>query len=874
MTLTDVVTHPGTDRESAPSCFRTFVETAHAHATEPAIAGEDGTLTYAALLDSVEALGSRLQEAGVGTDDVVAVVLDRSADTIVAMLAVLASGGVYCPLDPAEPPARTAAAVRRLGIRVAVADQPAAAGLGEDVLVIDPGRLGSSAVGAAFAAAQPDADALAYVLHTSGSTGVPKAVAMTHAGLDRLIAWQIADGPPGLRTLQFTATSFDVTFQEVLSTLATGGCLVLASEQLRRDPDALLDALVEHRVQRLFLPYVALQLLATAAARRGLAVLSLEHVVTAGERLVITPAIRAFFAAVPRCRLDNHYGPTETHLVTRYTLHGAAQSWPDAPSIGTPVTGVECRVLDEDLTPVSDGEVGELYVGGRGVARGYLRDGRRTGERFVAGPSGRLYRTGDLVRRTPDGLEFVGRDDDQLKVRGFRVEPAEVESTLLQHPRVDAAAVGLRELAEGVPVLVGYVQASGEATHRDLADHLRDRLPSQLVPTRFVQVDSLPRTVTGKIDRTALTELPLPQDAGEDPGDRLGLAGTITAIWRRVLGHDEFDDDDDFFDIGGDSLLATWVVAELEQEFGIELGLSVFLDDSTVRGLATGLETDGMRVGHRTRSSKLVTLRPGPSARSLYLVHPLGGELLGYRELVRASRAPFRLVGISWTGEPPATGSTLEDIAQTHVEQLLSVQPEGPYLLAGWSFGGVLANEMAQQLGASGAAVDLLGMIDANPVVDPLSGLALSQAPFREMLDELLARLAGPTSSGEDVEQLTSGPVWKQLMGAPITTGVSTSHLRGALATARACMDAAMRYRPRPYGGPVTLFLPTEADPDHRARSAAALRSLLTGAVTAIDVPGDHWGLLRAPHVELTAAALDAAIETAGAEGVGAGHGS
>lgn len=852
----------------APSWYESFSNRARSHADEPAVistSGPGGSLTYAALFARVETLAGRLQVAGVLPDDVVAVSLERSADSVVAMLAVLAAGGAYCPLDFAAPPARTAAAVERLGVRVAVAGA-ALLPNAVHVPVTD-----TSPPGGTFTAVRPDPDSLAYVLHTSGSTGIPKAVAMTHRGLDRLIAWQVADGPARLRTLQYTATSFDVTFQEVLSTLATGGCLVLVSEQVRRDPDALLDVLIGCRAQRLFLPYVALQMLAVAAVRRRVSVPSLEHVITAGERLIATPAIRAFFAAVPHCRLDNHYGPTEAHLATSFTLAGAAGGWPEIPPIGSPVDGVACAVLDDDLSPVVDGEVGELYLGGTGLARGYLHDGARTGERFVADPSGtgqRLYRTGDLVRAAHHGLEFVGRTDEQLKVLGFRVEPAEVENALLHHPSVAAAAVALRDLADGVPALVAYLEASSAVPHRELLEHLRDRLPGYMIPARFVTIAMLPRTPSGKVDARALAALELPSAAAAD--DAGSLACTITAIWRRVLGHDEFDDDDDFFEIGGDSLLATWVVAEMKQELGSSLGLSVFLDDSTVTGLVAALEAGGAHGGRQSRSSELVTLRPGPSARSLYLVHPLGGELIGYRELVRASRAPFRLLGVAWTGVAPADIS-LEAIAATHVEQICAIQPEGPYLLAGWSFGGVLAYEMAQQLRASGAAVDLLGMIDANPVIDPLTGLPLAQTPFREMLDDLLDRLEDPACTGDELVEFTSGPVWTQLMGAPLVAGGTTGYLHAVLAMARACMNAAMHYEAQPYGGPMTLFQPAGCDPDRQLRLADALRGLCTGPFTTVPVTGDHWGVMRAPDM---ATQLDAALEYAEAEVAGVSDGS
>ncbi|GAA1510309.1 hypothetical protein GCM10009677_49090 [Sphaerisporangium rubeum] len=831
----------------------------------------DGTdaapLSYAALLDRVDALAGRLRAAGAGPERPVAVLLGRSADTVVTMLAVLASGGAYSPLDVTAPPARIEATVRRLGARVAVADAANAGRLPSGVAVVPPDAAGPHEP-------LPDVplDAPAYVMHTSGSTGVPKGVVMSHRGLARLIGWQVASGPPGLRTLQFTATSFDVTFQEVLSTLATGGCLVVASDEVRRDPAVLLDTIARHRVERLFLPYVALQLMAVTAARLAVTPGSLRHVVTAGERLIITPAIRDLFAAIPGCRLDNHYGPTETHLVTSLTLPADPAAWPAIPAIGSPVDGISCAVLDDELRPVPDGDVGELYVGGAALARGYQNDPSRTAERFVASPFAageRLYRTGDLASLRDDGTyEFAGRADRQLKVRGFRVEPAEVEDALLRHPRVQAAAAGLREVADGVSVLVGYLQTDGQVTHRELTEHVRDILPAYMVPSRYVTVAAMPRTGTGKIDGQALAALPLPEVPGEPTRSGPSLTETVTAIWARVLGHDEFEGDDDFFEVGGDSLLATWVVAELGQVLDRPVDLSLFLEYSTVDDLAQALGSTAVAKPRHT-SSQIITLRPGPSNRSLYLVHPLGGELLGYRELAQASTAPLRLLGVGWTGEPPVFGSTLAEIARTHVEQLRTIEPDGPYRLGGWSFGGVLAFEMAQQLTAAGSTVDFLGLFDANPVIDPITGLPMADTPFLGLLDEVVARLDDPATTGADLAELTSSRTWIQLMGAPIAAGASSAYLRTALETARSCMNAAMRYRPERYRGPVHLFQAAGAGPERQAELAAAIGELCAGPLTVVPIDGDHWTFIRGQHVTEAAAELDAALERVGEAGSG-----
>lgn len=844
----------------------------------PALVVADGTsdpVSYAELIARVDAFAARLRAAGLEPDQPVAVLLDRSTESVVAMLAVMAAGGAYCPLDMTAPAARLAVVTRALGARVAIADPVDAHRLPAGTTVIAPA--GTRVIAPAVtvdAVAPPRPDSLAYIMHTSGSTGQPKGVAMPHRGLRRLLDWQLADGRPGLRTLQFTATSFDVTFQEVLSTLATGGCLVIAPEEVRRNPAALLDTIFEHRIQRLFLPYVALQLMAVTAQRSQIVPESLEHVITAGERLIITPAIRALFAAIPHCRLDNHYGPTEAHLVTSLTLPADAATWPDVPAIGATVGAVVGRVLDEHLAPVADGDIGDLYVGGPGLARGYQGDPALTAQWFVADPSpaspgGRLYRTGDLVRAGTDGLEFVGRTDTQLKVRGFRVEPAEVENALLSHPRVDVASVGLREVSDGVSVLVAYLQTEVEVGYREITDHVRRLLPAYMVPARYVRVARLPRTASGKVDGRALATLELPDASPPPPAGAQSPTDLIRSIWGRVLGHDEFDLDDDFFDVGGDSLLATWVVAELTQAFGRPVELSVFLDHTTVEALAGAVDAEAPAAALSEVSSQIVTLRPGPSGRSLYLLHPLGGELLGYRELARASRAPLRLLGIGWRGGAPPFGSSLADIARVHAEQVRTIEPDGPYRLAGWSFGGVLAYEMAQQLTAAGGEVEFLALLDANPVIDPITGLPVDRTPFLDVLDAVVDCLDDLSTTDADLAELTSGPTWTQLMGAPIASGSSTVSLRTALETARSCMHAAMRYQPAPYAGPVHLFPAAGSDDEHRERQIEAIRGLCTGTLTVTPVPGDHWGFIRGEHVAGAAYELDTALERVGERGSG-----
>jgi len=840
----------------------------------PAVVDATGRLlSYRELGDRATRLARRLRQVGVRPDDRVAVWMDRSLELVAAILGILEANGAYAPIDTAYPQTRIAAVINNLEAAALVTDlEPPAIIAAANLPTIDPTAELLWPAEASSAGTVLDPDHLAYVLHTSGSTGAPKGVTMTHRGLTRLIRWQIENGPPGLATLQFAPVCFDVTLQEVFSTLCTGGTLMLASDEMRRDPDRLLDMIEQCSIQRLFLPYVALQQVARAARRRRPAPSSLRHIITAGERLIVTDAIAELFGTLRGCRFDNQYGPTETHLATCFTLSADPTTWPLTPPIGASASGAAVYVLDGNLEPVAPGEPGELYIGGECLARGYLNQPGMTAARFLPNPFSqgavtRIYRTGDRGWINGAGsIEFEGRADDQLKVNGFRVEPAEVQLRLLEHPQVRQVAVGLRVIGPEINGLVAYVVTDGTGlTAVELAKHAGTSLPAYMVPVRFIFVAALPLTSSGKVDHRALAaiELTSQQETAAAPAS---LIDTIRAVWVRVLGHDEIDRKDDFFDIGGDSLLATWVVTELSQAVGREIKLSMFLQDSTLSGMARALEDLAVQPVPTHRMSAIVSLRAGPSQRILHLCHALGGELLAYRELVRSIRSPLRVLGLRW--QPEHNGDapmSLPQMAEIHCRQLRVIQPSGPYLLAGWSFGGVLAFELAQQLLAGGEQVDFLGLLDANPVLDSTTGLPASDgahfAQLNASLAHIDARLAA-ADNGFNVAALLSAPPWSALLGHSVPEGVTAMHLRSNLGITRNCLWAAMNYRAAPYYGPMDLFQPADAAAPIQARLATELRALARGALQIHPVPGDHLGMLRAPCVEKLAHSLDHALRS------------
>ncbi len=564
------------------SLAATVARVARAHPEATALNWGHETMAYAELDRRANRLAHLLKARGVGPDVPVAIGLERGPALPIAILAVLKAGGAYVPLDAQYPAERLRYMIANSRAPVVLTETALAARFGAEparTLLLDTAA--DALAGLPDTAPEGDLppDALTYVIYTSGSTGQPKGVAMGQRALRNLIDWQLAQSPPGAadRTLQFAPISFDVSFQELFATWAAGGTLVLIPEDARRDFRRLLDIIETARVTRLFLPFVALHALAETVAAAGRVPATLREVITAGEQLQITPAIRAWFGRVPACRLVNQYGPSETHVVTAYTLAGPPDAWPPLPPIGAPVANVRIDLLDDAGALVADGAAGELYVGGVAVARGYLHRPDLTAERFVAdphdpAPDARRYRTGDLARRRPDGdFEYLGRVDAQVKIRGYRVELGEIETALRAHPAVKDAAAALREDAPGDKRLIGYVvpRAAAEPLPADLPGFLAACLPDYMRPAALVTVTALPLTPSGKVDRRALPapeqrrpELAAPFMAPHRPAEQ-----ALAVIWSELLRVAPVGLDDNFFELGGNSLLAMQLLNRLQTQY-------------------------------------------------------------------------------------------------------------------------------------------------------------------------------------------------------------------------------------------------------------------------------------------------------------------
>ncbi len=859
------------------------------------VAGDDARLTYGELVARARGLAGELTDLGVGAESAVGVLLPRSPDLLVAQLAVMLAGGAYVPLDPSHPPARLRAMLADAGAKALVSDPARMAALEEAAGERVPPWVDPAAAPASPQAeipAPPDPARLAYVLFTSGSTGRPKGVAMSHGALANLLDWSVSTlgFGPDTRASQVAGLGFDASVWEIWATLAHGGSLHLLPSMETLAPREMARWLRRERLTHGYLPMPV----AEALLRSGEAVDLPDLVLLSagGAQLQRAPVGPLGFDFV------NLYGPAETCVNSTFAVvpqDGAAQ-----PPIGRPVDNTGLRVLDRALRPVPIGVTGELYLAGAGLARGYAGRPALTASRFVPDPLAeageRAYRTGDLVRWLPDGqLDFQGRVDHQVQLRGLRVELGEIEALLVAEPTVAEAVVvpdGPDGLEGEVERLVAYVVAAGEtptpeagesmapwtdALRRSLARHL----PEYMVPTAWKVLDELPLTPNGKVDRRALPAV-APDATGEAadrqrmaPRDAVELA--LVQIFEDLLGV-PVGVEDDFFALGGHSLLAVQLVSRVEQHQGYNLPLAALFADPTVERLAvrlrSGLEhgapVDGdasSESGADPRRRLLVPLRRAGGEAPFFCVHPIGGHVFCYLDLVRHLGAERSVYGLQApaVGDGPAGG--LEGLAARYLEEIRRVQGAGPYRLGGWSFGGVVAFEMARQLRAAGETVALLAVFDGQLPGEDLEAPQPLERLYRFGHD--LAGLGG-VRLDVDADELRRAEAEGRLDSALaellerardeglLPPDLPPAELRRLYRLFDRNLEWLYDYRPGSYDGTVTLFLADGSPAPHRRaeRWAAMCDDLQT-----LPLHGDHYSILREPGVGELAHLLDSLLD-------------
>ncbi|XXY13502.1 amino acid adenylation domain-containing protein [Sorangium sp. So ce216] len=705
-------------RSARPCVHEIFAAGARRWGEATAIIEGDRRMTYSELARASAALAEVLLGHGVAPEVRVAVLMPRCSEAILAMLAVLQAGGAYVPLDPEHPPARIAhllAGTRPLVVLTSRHLEPRLSGVDSVVLCVD----GAWDTGRPASRPMPivSPSSLAYIRHTSGSTGRPKGVCVEHAALSAYVesALEALDLEPGMSFALVQPLTADACLTTLWGCLCSGGALHVIAGVVALDPKLMSAYVRDRSIDYLKLTPSHLQALLASGER----VMPRRRLVLGGE----PPSwswFRGLASSAPECRIYNQYGPTEATvgvLMYRLEPEDVALAFSVAP-LGRRLADAEIHVLDDHMQPVPIGVPGEVYVGGPSLARGYWESEELTRQRFVPHPQNpleRLYKTGDIGRLHPGGhLEYVGRADTQIKVRGFRVEPEEVRAALTRHPQVRDAVVVCRGSEPATQRLLAYYIPGASLPSPDrLRDHLLANVPAYMVPSSFIAVTEFPMRAHGKIDVDALPDpSPMPPNAAANDAPRDGIEATLVRIWEELLPCGPIGIRQDFFELGGHSLLAIQMMSRVKRELDETLPVSLLFERPTVERLAAALRSSTTPL-HRS----CVEMRAGSRDAPLFLIPGTDGNVLCFIELVRhlgGEHAVYGLQAMDIDGSP-ALPSSVDALAARHVSEITGAQPHGPYFLGGYSFGGKVALQIALQLQRRGERVAFLCVVDGLP---------------------------------------------------------------------------------------------------------------------------------------------------------------
>lgn len=850
-----------------------------------ALVYENQQLTYSQLNTRANQLAHYLQQLGVQPETIVAICLERSIEAIVAIIAILKAGGAYLPLDPSFPTqsilGRLADAQAQILLTNSTIQQQHPTLSAPLVLCLDQAEVEISSQSPQNPHNKVTAENLAYIIYTSGSTGKPKGVAIEHRQiLNYLHSIQQRLELPKHPSFALVSTlAADLGNTAIFPTLCSGGCLHLISTERATNGQALADYCRQHPIDCLKIVPSHLEALLTAATAQDL--LPKARLILGGEACS-WELIKHLQNLAPECQIFNHYGPTETTVgVLTYKVEQINLNFQTVP-LGKPLANTQVYVLDSQLQPVAMGVPGELYIGGAFLARGYLNNPELTDEKFIAHPfsqqpQAKLYKTGDIVQYLPDGnIEFLGRIDQQVKIRGFRIELGEIEAVLAQYPNIQQAVVLLKADETGNQRLVAYVipRQDVATTVQDWRSFLKARLPEYMIPALFLRLKTLPLTVNGKVDRQALPTPDFFNSKSENSfvAPREAIELQLKHIWEELLQVRPIGVKDNFFDLGGHSLLTVRLVAHIEKYFQRKIELSTLLQEPTIEHLASII-----RQQPETKTwSPLVPIQSLGSKKPFFCVHPSGGNVICYYNLANYLGTDQPFYGLESPGfygecEPY---HRIEDMANCYIQAIQSMQPEGPYLLGGWSMGGLIALEMAIQLHQQGQKVALLALLDTKPPILSYKSNHINKIDDAQLLANIALATANffgkELSLSEETLQLIEPEkqlnyvlnVMKKANFLPQDIGLT--QIRSYLQVTKSHKKALSEYVAKIYPGKITLFkaAQTLTFVEYDETSASTVdpvlgwNQLTSESLDIQVVPGEHGTILTEPNVQVLAEKL------------------
>ncbi len=856
-----------------------FEAQADRHPDRPAVVSGNDMLSYAQLNVQANQLARQLRHMGVGPNIVVGVMAERSVAMLVAILGVMKAGGAYLPLDPELPAQRLAFMLSDARAQVLIGRTVVDADISKppiQTVLLDRGPVELAGHASTNLPAAADSSHPAYIMYTSGTTGAPKGVCIEQR---QLLSYVDAIGPSmaltaGDRLATVSSLAADLGNTMIFPALAHGATVHIVSRETAMDADAMAAYMAGNHIDCLKITPSHLNALLSAARPENL--IPNKLLILGGEACPMT-LIEQVRNLSPNCRILNHYGPTETTIgALTYAVPDDIRHVPHAGAapIGRPLPGASVYLLDSYMQPVPMGVAGEIYLGGRQVARGYVNQPELTAERFVANPfkaGERLYRTGDRGRFDEDGnMMFLGRLDSQVKIRGYRVELQEIETLLQTHASISQAVARFQPDGDHSH-LTAYIvaQPDVDVDRESIVRFLRKQLPDYMIPAAIIALDAIPLTANGKIDYHALpaqTGLPRP-GIHTYHGPRDGVELALTQIWRELLATDVVGIDDNFFDLGGHSLLAVQLMARIKKEFGRRLPLSDLFECGSIHALATRLRLAG---NTQRQPSALAPIQAQGAGMAFFFVHPAGGNVLCYYELARCLGAECPFYGLQ--ALPVMDHTRIEVMAEHYLQAMQPVMPEGPFVLGGWSMGAVIAFEMARQLTTGGHEPVLLAVLDQPAPGFDASAAAAALAEddaarlcaFARKVELLIGRslnIACQDLQGKDsLEQARLLLArFKSCRFLPDDTTETDFH--AFLEMQKAHNQATAAYRPHPFDGPLLLLRAqsamsagAEAESDQTMIDAApdsdlGWQGLATRPIQIQTVPGNHISMMAPPHV-------------------------